>query len=58
MSGKERSNPFLSSRERGGGVHTGKERKLEIAKGVVNILQCNVTAWSEHAKHNILTSDF
>ena len=24
----------------------------------MNILQCNVTAWSEHARHFILTSDF
>ena len=24
----------------------------------MNILQCNVTTWSEHAKHFILTSDF
>ena len=25
---------------------------------MVNTLQCNVTSWSEHAKHYILTSDF
>ena len=42
---------------RRGRKHTGKKRKLEIAKGVVNILPCNVTAWSEHASHDILTSD-
>ena len=38
--------------------HTGKKRKLEIAKGVVNIFQSSVTTWSEHAKHHILTSVF
>ena len=43
---------------RRGRKHTGKKRKLEIAKGVVNILPCNVTAWSEHASHDIITSDF
>ena len=43
---------------RRGRKHTGKKRKFEIAKGVVNILPCNVTAWSEHASHDILTSDF
>ena len=58
MSGKERSNPFCHHANRGGRKHTGKKRKLEIDKGVVNILQCNVTAWSEHARHYILTSDF
>ena len=39
-------------------THTGKKRKLEIAKGVVTILQCSETAWSGHARHYILTSDF
>ena len=58
MSGEGRSNPFCRLANRGGRKHTGKKRKLEIAKGVVNILQCNVTAWSEHARHYILTSDF
>ena len=57
-SGKERNNPFCHHPKRGGRKHTCKKRKLEIAKGVVNILQCNVTTWSEHAKHYILTSDF
>ena len=56
--GKERDNPFCHHAKRGGRRHTGKKRKLEIAEGVVNILQCNVTTWSEHAKHYILTSDF
>ena len=51
-------NPFCHHAKRGGRKHTGKKRKLEIAQGVVNILQCNVTAWSEHARHCILTSDF
>ena len=58
MEGQERSNPFCHRTARGGRKHTGKRRKLEISKGVVNILQCNVTTWSEHAKHYILTSDF
>ena len=58
MEGKERSNPFSHRATRGGRKHTGKKRKLEISKGVVNILQCNATTWSEHAKHYILTSDF
>ena len=58
LEGKERSNPFCHRATRGGRKHTGKKRKLEISKGVVNILQCNVTTWSEHAKHYILTSDF
>ena len=54
-SGKERNNPFCHHAKRGGRKHTGKKRKLEIAEGVVKILQFNVTAWSEHAKHYILT---
>ena len=58
MDGQERSNPFCHRTARGGRKHTGKRRKLELSKGVVNILQCNVTTWSEHAKHYILTSDF
>ena len=49
---------FCHHAKRGGRKHTGKKRKLEIAEGVVNILQCNVTNWSENAKHYILTSDF
>ena len=57
-SGKVRENPFCHRSKRGGRKHTGKKRKTEIAQGVVNILQCNVTTWSEHAKHYILTSDF
>ena len=56
--GKERDNPFCHHAKRGGLKHTGKNRKLEIAEGVVNILHCNVTTWSERAKHYILTSDF
>ena len=56
-SGKVRDNLFRHLSKRGGRKHTGKKRKLEIAQGV-NILQCNVTTWSEHAKHCILTSDF
>ena len=43
-SGQERSNLFCHHAKR--------------AEGVVNIVQCNVTAWSEHAKHYILTSGF
>ena len=35
-----------------------RKNLLELSKGVVNILQCNVTTWSEHARHYILTSDF
>ena len=58
MEGKERSNPFCHRTIRGGRKHTGKRRKLELSKGVVNILQCNVTTWSEHARHYIFTSDF
>ena len=59
MEGKERSNPCCHHATRGEGrKHTGKNRKLEISKGVVNILQCNVTTWSELARHHILTSDF
>ena len=58
MNGKERNNPFCLHANRGARKHTGKKRKLETVKGVVNILQCNVTAWSEHARHYILTSDF
>ena len=50
-SGKVRDNPFCHRSKRGGRKHTGKKRKLEIAQGVVNIFQCNVTTWSEHAKH-------
>ena len=56
--GKERNKPFCYHAKRGGRKHTGKKRKLEIAEDVVSILHCNVTAWSEHAKHYILTSDF
>ena len=56
-SGKERVNPFSHHVKRGGRKHTGKKRQLEIAECVVNILQCNVTTWSQHAKHYILTSD-
>ena len=56
-SGKERDNPFCHHAKRRGRRHTGKKRKLEIAEGVVNILQCNVAAWGEHAKHYIHTSD-
>ena len=58
MKGKERSNPFCHHATRGRRKHTRKKRKLEISKGVVNILHCNVTAWSEHARHYILTSNF
>ena len=58
VEGQERSNPFCHCTARGGRKHTAKRRKLELSKGVVNILQCNVTTWSEHAKHYILTSDF
>ena len=58
MEGKERSNPFCHRATRGGRKHTGKKRKLELSKGVVNMLQCNVTTWSEHARHYILTSIF
>ena len=57
-SGKERNNPFCHHAKKGGRKRTGKKRKLEIAEGVVNILHCNVTTWSEHAKQYILTSDF
>ena len=57
-SGKERNDPFCHHAKRGGRKHTGKKRKLETAEGVVNILQCNVTTWSGHARHYILTSDF
>ena len=42
----------------GGRKHTDKKRKLDISDGVTNILPCNVTNWSEHAGHLILTSDF
>ena len=38
--------------------HTGRKRKLGIADGVINILQCNVTNWSGHARNFIPTSDF
>ena len=58
MEGKERSNSFCHRMTSEGRKHTGKRRKLEISKGVVNILQCNVTSWSEHARHYTLTSDF
>ena len=58
MEGQERSNPFCHRTTRGGRKHTGKRRRLELSKGVVNILQCNVTTWSKHARHYILTSDF
>ena len=37
---------------------TREEEAASSLKGVVNILQCNVTTWGEHAKHCILTSDF
>ena len=57
-SGTERNNTFCHHAKRGGRKHTGKKCKLEIAEGVVNILQCNVTKWGEHAKHHIITSDF
>ena len=50
--------PFCHHANRGERKHTGKKRKLEIAEGVVKILQCNVTAWCEHARHYILTSEF
>ena len=36
-SGKERDNPFCHHAKRGGRMHTGKKRKLEIAEGVVNM---------------------
>ena len=49
---------FCHHATRGGRKHTGKKRKLEIAEGVVNILQCNVTTWSGDARHYILASDF
>ena len=49
---------FCHHAKRGGRTHTGKKRKLETAKGVVNVLHCNVTTWSEHARHYILASDF
>ena len=42
MSGKERSNPFGHHANRGGRKHTGKKRKLEIGKGVVNVLRCSL----------------
>ena len=58
MEGQERSNPFCHRATRGGRKHTGKRRKLELSKGVVNILQCNVTTWNEHAWNYILNSDF
>ena len=48
----------MSSRDQRGTQHTVKKRKLEISKGAVKILQCNVTTCSEHARHYILTSDF
>ena len=56
--GKGRDNSLCHHAKRGRRKLTGKKRKLEIAEGVVNILQYNVTTWSEHAKHYILTSDF
>ena len=56
MGGRERSNPLCHQTARG--KHTGRKRKLGIAEGVVNIMQCNVTAWSEHTRHFSLTSDF
>ena len=55
---KVRDNPFCHRSQRGRSKAHWKKRKLEIAQGVVNFLQCNVTTWSEHAKHFILTSDF
>ena len=57
-SDKLRDNSCCYRSQRGVRKHTGKKRKLEIAQGMVNIRQCNVTSWSEHAKHYILTSDF
>ena len=56
-SGRTRQ-PFCHHAKRGGRKHTGKKRKLEIAEGVVNILQCSETTLSEHVKHDSLTSDF
>ena len=55
---RERSNPFCHHTARSGRKHTGRNRKLDISDGLINILQCNVTNWSEHARHFILTSDF
>ena len=54
----ERDNPFCHHAKRGGRKHTGKKRKLEMAEGVVNILQRSETTLSEHVKHDSLTSDF
>ena len=53
MSGREQNILFCHRTKRDGRKHTGRQRKLEIAEGAVNILQCSVTAWSEHA-----TSEF
>ena len=50
--------PFAATREEEAASTLARKRKLEIAKDVVNILQCNVTSWSGHAKHYILTSEF
>ena len=58
VSGRERSNPSGHHTARGGRKHTGKKRKLDISDEATNISQCNVTNWSEHAGHLILTSDF
>ena len=45
----------LLSREQRTQTHW--KRKLQITNGVVNI-QCNVMAWSAHARHYVPTSDF
>ena len=58
MCGWERSNPFCHHTARRGRKYTGRKCKLEISDGANNILQCNVTNWSEHARHFIITSDF
>ena len=47
MSGREQNNTPLPC----GRKQAGRTRKLNIAEGAVNILQCNVAAGSEHAKH-------
>ena len=50
--------PFAITRPEGGANTPGRNASWRFSKGVVNILHCNVTAWSEHARHYILTSDF
>ena len=50
--------PFVITRKEEDASTLARNVKQEIAEGVVNILQCNVTTWSEHAKHYILTFDF